>query len=207
MVECPSRSSVFGRKTFMQLEVRTARPDEWRAAARVLTTAFAEDPVIRWVSPGPGRDYALFRALIWARHYAQVDLALVDGEPVGCALWDPPGHRVPAWRRVLGTLRLAWVLRGHSLRGIRLDSYFEDAFPAEPFWYLANIGTVRQGQGVGGALLRHGLGRIEGLAYLECSRSSNVALYEHFGFDLTGHIELPDGPRPATMVRPAPVAS
>jgi GNAT superfamily N-acetyltransferase len=77
-----------------------------------------------------------------------------------------------------------------------------------PHWYLAFIGVdpVRQGHGVGAALLRSRLRRCdqEGLpAYLESSKPENVPLYQHFGFHVTGTLDLPKGaPVVTTMWRP-----
>ena len=57
----------------------------------------------------------------------------------------------------------------------------EKRHPREEHWYLEVLGTRpdRQGEGLGSALIRHGLERAEqdGLpAYLESSKESNVAV-------------------------------
>jgi GNAT superfamily N-acetyltransferase len=73
--------------------------------------------------------------------------------------------------------------------------------------HLGTIGVdpVRQGCGVGAALLRSRLRRCdeEGLpAYLESSNPENVPLYHHFGFHVTGALGLPEGaPVVGTMWR------
>jgi GNAT superfamily N-acetyltransferase len=78
----------------------------------------------------------------------------------------------------------------------------------EPHWYLAiiRVDPVRQGYGVGAALLRSRIRRCdeEGLpAYLESSKLENVPLYQHFGFHVTGTLGLPEGaPVVNTMWRP-----
>ena len=66
--------------------------------------------------------------------------------------------------------------------------------PHEEFWYLAGVGAVRRGEGIGTALLRHRLDQVRGPAYLESSKRENIALYERFGFELRETISLPDGP-------------
>ena len=68
------------------------------------------------------------------------------------------------------------------------------ARPHEEFWYLAGVGAVRRGEGIGSALLRHRLDRVRGPAYLESSKQENIPLYERFGFELREAISLPDGP-------------
>lgn len=104
------------------------------------------------------------------------------------------------------------VLRAFGRRLVvaaRYQSAALSAYPRdEPHWYLAFIGVdpARQGSGVGAALLRSRLRRCdeEGLpAYLESSNPANVPLYEHFGFQVTGTLELPEeAPVLDTMWRP-----
>jgi len=46
-----------------------------------------------------------------------------------------------------------------------------------------------QGQGIGAALMRHALERVDAErlpAYLESSNSRNISLYRRFGFELVG---------------------
>jgi hypothetical protein len=45
------------------VEVRTATARDRRAISMVLATAFAADPVIRWLMPKAGHDVRMFRAL------------------------------------------------------------------------------------------------------------------------------------------------
>lgn len=68
----------------------------------------------------------------------------------------------------------------------------------QPHWYLAAIGVdpPQRGQGAGAALLRSRLERCDKAgtaAYLESSNPQNVPLYEHFGFQVTGALDLPKG--------------
>lgn len=83
--------------------------------------------------------------------------------------------------------------------GVALEEAFARYRPAEPHWYLAQIGTdpAAQGRGVGSALMREGLARCDAdrlPVYLESSKESNVPFYERFGFAVTSEIKLPDGP-------------
>ncbi|WP_016701108.1 GNAT family N-acetyltransferase [Actinoalloteichus spitiensis] len=79
----------------------------------------------------------------------------------------------------------------------------------EPHWYLQQMGVRpdHRGRGVGGALLRHQLARIDETGrpvYLEASSPRAAALYERHGFRALGEpIVLPeDGPRLRPMWRP-----
>ena len=77
------------------------------------------------------------------------------------------------------------------------------ARPHEEYWYLAGVGAVRRGEGIGTAMLRHRLEQVSGPAYLESSKRENIALYERFGFELATALQLPDGPELWPMRRPA----
>jgi ribosomal protein S18 acetylase RimI-like enzyme len=169
-----------------------------------LATAFAGDPVIRWLMPTPGRDARMFRALAAHLHAAPgcADVALENGGVVGAALWDPPGHRVSLGQALIGLSRLLAAMRWSGFRrGATLERAFTNARPAESVWYLAQLGAATPGQGVGSALLEHRLASISGPAYLESSNQRNMPLYQRFGFEEIQEISLPDGPTLWTMLR------
>ena len=113
--------------------------------ARVLATAFAADPVIRWLMPDPGRDVQMFRALASSVHAAPgcADMAWEAGEPVGAAVWDPPGHSVPLRQGLAGLWGLVVAMRSGFRRGIMLQRAFTRARPDGKFWYLAQIGAAK----------------------------------------------------------------
>ena len=78
--------------------------------------------------------------------------------------------------------------------------------PAEPLWYLPLIGVdpAHQNHGVGGALLRHALERVDRekhLAYLESSNPANIPLYERHGFEVIGTIQVGDAPPLTPIIR------
>ncbi|PWD41943.1 GNAT family N-acetyltransferase [Gordonia paraffinivorans] len=171
----------------------------------LLAQAFADDPVVVWLHPDRSRHLPLFRTLVRRSHgvNATFDLALRDGQPVGAAAWDPPGHKISARAQVLSTLEFMRALGSRAMRGMKLEEEFARRRPKEPHWYLGQVGTPVQGAGIGSALLRHRLERIEGPAYLESSNALNVPLYERFGFEVTEEFELPDdGPKVWAMYRP-----
>ena len=163
---------------------------------RVMAAAFDDDPVTRWLVPPERPLEPLFAAHARWAHSAPgcTDLALLDGEPVGAAFWDPPGFRVSALRQVAAIPFYARALGRRLGRGVAVESVMHRSRPHEEFWYLAGVGAVRRGEGIGTALLRHRLGQTRGPAYLESSKQENIALYERFGFRLRDPITLPDGP-------------
>jgi GNAT superfamily N-acetyltransferase len=187
------------------LEVRAAGTADRPDVVRVMAAAFDDDPVTRWMVP-PGRSLVpLFRAHLRTANADQqhVDLALLDGEPVGAAVWQEPGYRVTAWRQLVALPWYARALGRNLSRGATLESRMHRARPHEEFWYLAGVGAIRRGEGIGSALLRHRLDQVTGPAYLESSKQDNLALYERFGFQVRQPLRLPDGPELWPMWRPA----
>jgi GNAT superfamily N-acetyltransferase len=178
------------------LEVRQATAADRPDVVRVMAAAFDDDPVTRWLLPGGRSLEPLFAAHARWAHAAPAgtDLALLDGEPVGAAFWDPPGYRLSTVRQLASIPAYAWALRRHLARGAAIESLMHRARPHEEFWYLAGVGAVRRGEGIGSALLRHRLDRVQGAAYLESSKQDNIPLYERFGFELRDPIRVPDGP-------------
>lgn len=180
----------------------------------MLARAFYDDPVFSWFLPAEGsRHRRLRRFFVTGLHHESlrhgaVEVACVDGRVAGAAAWIPPGTS-------FGTeaSALPGYLRAFGRRLVIVAQYQSVAVRArpreEPHWYLAVIGVdpVRQGYGVGAALLRSRLRRCdeEGRpAYLESSKLENVPLYQHFGFHVAGTLGLPEGaPVVSTMWRPA----
>jgi GNAT superfamily N-acetyltransferase len=186
------------------VEVRAATRADRRDVVRVMARAFDDDPVTRWLIP-PGRPVTrLFAAHARWSHDAPgaTDIALLDGEAVGAAFWDPPGFRPPAWRQLAALPFYARALGRNLGRGAALESLMRRARPPDELWYLAGVGAAIRGQGIGTALLRHRLDRVDGPAYLESSKRENIALYERFGFELREPLQLPGGPELWPMLRP-----
>ncbi|RVX47872.1 acetyltransferase (GNAT) family protein [Nonomuraea polychroma] len=187
------------------MEIRAADVErEAEAVGDALARAFHDDPVINWLL-GEGKDAALMFATL-ARYTHEITEVAVDedGSLAGVALWDPPRHQ-PDYPE--GAIAGFMAAMGDRVSyGMLLDEELGKRRPEQPFWYLAQLGTVpeRQGTGVGGALLRAGLARSDAErmpTYLESSKESNVPFYETYGFAVTSRFELPDGPPIWTMWR------
>ena len=93
---------------------------------------------------------------------------------------------------------LAVVFRDFP-RTFELFELFEAHHPRDPHYYLQfiGVGPERQGTGIGSALLRAMLDRcdLEGAAaYLEADERSRFLYLKH-GFEATGELRLPEGPR------------
>jgi GNAT superfamily N-acetyltransferase len=182
--------------------VRKATLGDVPQLAAVLARAMHDDPVICWVIPRPAtRRQVLprfFAAMI--RHlYLPTDEVYTTNAIDTAALWLPPGNNAPATSDVLGLASrvvLLLPLVGRALmRAPGMLRLLDANHPKEPHYYLALLGTepVRQGHGIGAAMLASQLARCdaEGLpAYLESSNWRNVALYARHGFEVTKELEL-----------------
>ena len=179
----------------------------------MLARAFHDDPVFGWLLPAErSRHRRLRRYFVTELHHESlrhgaVEVACADGRVAGAAVWFPPGTWSGPKRPPSPAICGPSAVVSSSSRSI--SPWRSHAHPREePHWYLAIIGVdpVRQGYGVGAALLRSRLRRCdeEGLpAYLESSNLDNVPLYQHFGFHVTGALGLPEGaPVVNTMWRP-----
>jgi len=179
----------------------------------MLARAFHDDPAFRWMLPAEGSRHRRLRRYFATelhheslRHGA-VELACAGGRVAGAAVWFPPG----TWSGTAASA-LPGYLRAFGRRFVTASQYQTVAVRAhprgQPHWYLAAIGVdpPRQGCGVGAALLRSRLRRCDQdgrPAYLESSNLENVPLYQHFGFQVTGTLGLPEGaPVVNTMWRP-----
>ncbi|MFJ6678488.1 GNAT family N-acetyltransferase [Microbacterium sp. NPDC091382] len=201
------------------ISVTPARVSDLVPAAGILAEAFAQDPVMSSIVPGPTRRRDrltdLFHALLASGPYATgtVDLARdAEGTILGVAAWEGPhsgqgslarqAAELPRFARALGWLGMP--------RAVVLLSRLARHRPRAPHWYLAEIGVIdaARGSGVGKALLSAQLDTLDTTrqtAYLESSTPDNRRLYRRLGFEEISPIEGVPGAQPVAMLRlPAP---
>jgi ribosomal protein S18 acetylase RimI-like enzyme len=191
------------------LAARDARPAEAGAIARTLARAFADDPVQRFLFPSDRvyatRGTANF-ALLVRRVLALGIVEVTDGLE-GAALWMPPrADFLDGLGGYAFAARSAWKVRSNLGNARALLGALAKHHPHEPHWYLPVLGTdpARQGRGVGSALLQRALARSDaaGLpAYLESSKARNLPFYQRHGFEVVGHLTIPNGPELWPMLR------
>jgi ribosomal protein S18 acetylase RimI-like enzyme len=175
-----------------------------------LAQAFAADPVMNWLCRGGTTPEALEAGfgLPVSGMIGCGETRLVDGGSA-VAVWMPPGARprVPLAQWLPNVARA-----GHALRRFRPGRLFAMRnvplkHPKAPHWYLFAVGVRpdRQGQGLGGAVLRETLEAIDAAheaAYLENSNPRNTRLYERLGFETFDSVRgAPDGPEVLLMWR------
>lgn len=157
-----------------------------------LSDSFAEDPMFNWVFP-QRKLYPHFFHMLVKDVYLERGIVHIEEQGRAAALWLPPEERFKLAPRIgllgfglklvkQGGLRPIWRL-------LQQGAIFSKHQPREPHYYLQFIGcrSDHQGQGIGAALLKQGIKICDehGMpAYLECSNSRNVPLYERHGFEV-----------------------
>lgn len=162
----------------------------------IITEGFADDPVNLWAFRGTGAMLPIYtemaRDLYIPKGFGDCSL---DGQ--ACSLWLAPGANVSFGVRASLVIGHALV-RHAGVTGIRnalaVGNAMGKKHPKEPHYYLFAIAArpQAQGRGLGGALMRNALARIdaEGMpAYLENSKERNISFYRHFGFEVVEQIQ------------------
>jgi ribosomal protein S18 acetylase RimI-like enzyme len=178
------------------------------AAIATVVSAFAADPVERWLYPREDeyeRHFPEFAAAFGGRAFEAGTAWALDGN-AAVALWLGPGIR-PDEEALGGVLARTVAEEKHEELFAVLDQMAE-AHLADRHWYLPWLAVEpgRQGEGLGGRLLSHCLAFVDesGLpAFLETPNPRNVGLYERHGFEVVAATESPSCPPLTAMLRPA----
>jgi ribosomal protein S18 acetylase RimI-like enzyme len=172
----------------------------------VIVLAFSADPFVRWIYPDPSRylrhSPAYFRGLGGRAFEHGTAYATVEME--GAALWLPPG--VHPGIQALESLVQQTVDEPSRSELLAVVNEAGGYHPEEDHWYLPLIGVdpAQQGRGFGGALMGHALvpcDRDSIPAYLESTNPANIPLYQRYGFELLGKIQVGSSPTMFPMLR------
>ena len=201
------------------MEIREATADDRPEVVDMLTRAFADDAIVRFLFP----DDAIWpqRAALFFGHYFDVRLAggavfvCGEAEVAGASLWNPPGgNRLgqgfvdERWQRTV----VAAIDPEEAGRYEAFKEVLEAMTPAEPHWYLGLLGTDpdRRRTGVARALLTPMLARADVdrvPVFLETGMPANVDFYGRFGFETIAQAIVPSGPRVWGLLRHAGAGS
>ncbi|HEX4401564.1 MAG TPA: GNAT family N-acetyltransferase [Galbitalea sp.] len=177
-----------------------------------LTSAFAADPVERWLWPDDSQYAERFRqfAEVFSDGAIEAGTAWQVDQYAAVAVWMGPGI-VPDPERIGLALRTTVASEKHEDMFSVLEQ-MEAAHPTYPHWYLPWLGVdaSRQGGGLGGTLLSECLEYVDtsGLpSFLETPNPRTIPLYERHGFEVEGYAQSGSCPPVALMLRPGqPVA-
>lgn len=184
---------------------------ELEVVADILSQAFDDDPVLRWINTDQEFVPSFFRMILPS--FMEKGLTYVDEGSRGAASWLGPKDHVK-WPYTLGNVismtKLCGVRGMYRLAtsGSRTAHYH----PREPHYYLFAIGALpsSQGQGVGSSLISHILRRCDKEqvpAYLENSRQANLDFYRGHGFEVLRKIQFADGAPPLWLMWREPQAA
>lgn len=179
---------------------------------KTLAAAFDEDPLFVWFLPEKEQRR---KWLGWFHRRVlnetmPLDGALTFGPSEGALLLYPPGKWPPTFMTGLRAWPIFPGLPTWKLMtpGLWIDNRIHQLHPNEPHLYIYVLGVhpERQGQGLGGKLLRHAntiadAARVP--CHLETAKPSNVELYERFGYLVTNEVTEHGGPTIWIMTRPA----
>ena len=172
----------------------------------VLVRAFSADPVAHWIQPDSQQYHMHFPSFVRAfggKAFTHGSAYYVNGY-AATALWLPPNVH-PDEEKLISLVQrtVSEQIQKDFFPVFELMSRYH---PSEPHWYLPLMGVdpLQQGKGFGSALLQHTLiqcDRDSKLAYLESSNPRNIPLYERYGFELLGTIQIGTSPSIAPMLR------
>lgn len=181
-------------------DVRRLTLTEREAAVTTVVTAFASDPLLRWVWPEDDRYAGCARAFFGLL----LDLRMAGGEVWAAdggravAMWDPPGglYATPAedpWPPLQASFTPA-----ERDRWATFDAALSVPAGAPPYWYLGVLATApgHQGRGLGSAVTAPVLAaadRAGQSAWLETMSERNLVLYRRLGFAVEREVDLPAG--------------
>ena len=200
-----------------EAQIRRAGAADVQGVAAALGSAFDGDPWIAWiVAPDhhEERITALQVSLLTAVGipHGEVWMARRGDAVTGGALWLLADHPVPpaAWAQV-ATVE-AQLMGEHHSRGALAAAATRHLRPSTPHHLLATLGVVaaERGRGTGAALLAPVLARAdeEGVdVYLETSTPENLRFYGRSGFEITGHVVVPEGGPPVWAMTRRPGAT
>jgi GNAT superfamily N-acetyltransferase len=186
--------------------IKSATADDEAAAVAVVTLGFSADPMTRWSWPDPAVYLEAFPRFVRALAGKAFEhgTAYYAEDYAGAALWLPPN--VHPNGEALSALKENTVPAAIRKDLFEVVAQMETYHPREAHWFLPLIGVdpAKQGQGYGGALMRHALERCdrEGrLAYLDATSPRNRALYERHGFERLGTVQVGSSPPIVPMLR------
>jgi GNAT superfamily N-acetyltransferase len=177
-------------------------------AIATLTSAFTDDPVMRWMWPEPAAYLAHFPRLVVSfggkAFGEETAWSLPDTSAV--ALWLAPGVEADG-DEITDVLVGSVAVDKHDDMLTVLDQMGK-THPTYEHWYLPWFGVdaASQGAGLGSRLMTACLTTVDAHhlpAYLETPNPRNITFYERHGFHVTGRAAAGDFPPVTFMLRPA----
>ena len=186
-------------------------PDEQARSYATLASAFAADPVERWLYPAPDHyrtHFPVFLETFGGKAF-EVETAWGLPDRSAVALWLPPGVEADGEAIVAHLTETVEPAKHDDMYAVL--EQMDVAHPAYEHWYLPWFGVdaARQGEGLGRRLLAQCLEIVDaaGLpSYLETPNPRTVPFYARHGFEVTGEAVAGSCPPMTFMLRAARTA-
>ena len=186
-------------------EITVASENERSKVLHTILMGFSTDPFVRWICPD-ALSYSKFIGAFDAFGGGAIEnsSAYVCGNFQGAALWLPPAQESDEERFIQEVEANVLPERHETL--FRILDEMEGYHPHGDCWYLPLIAVdpVYQNQGIGSQLMKYALNKVDSdalPAYLESSNPKNISLYERYGFEIMGRIQIADAPPIHPMIR------
>ena len=176
-----------------------------KAAAQVLAQAFCDDPLSIFMLPdGRARLETLYK-FFCALGYVDVkdQRAYCAGDPLGAvAFWKRPeqGRTVIGFRSIAKFVPLLWTEYPAGYIRTKVIKHqmvaMNKLYVHEPHFYLDYIGVLpsMRGKGLASRLMYPFLemaDKQKAPVYIDTNNSSNIPIYEHYGFKCVGELLVP----------------
>lgn len=182
------------------ITIEPLRPDDITATAAMAGRAYLTSPLpIAAFGDNLRKNQAGMRVMI-EKLPGQTYVARERGKIIGMAKDVEWPNCQPAPLAMLGLLPfMVWNLGASTLNVLKWLPVWGKHDPKQAHWHFGPFAVEpeRQGQGIGAKLMRHFCQRVDdagAAAYLETDKPENVAMYEHFGFVVTGETPVLDVP-------------
>lgn len=169
--------------------ITQAAPADRDRVVDTFVAAFASDPVLRHMFPGPAyaESAPLFAAHLFDRRVTAGTVWIADGG-AAVAMWDAPGPGAPA------VPTASYLPADIAARVDAYDALIHPHMPTEPHWYLGILACHpdHAGRRLARAATEPGLRRAaaDGVpAILETGTTVNVGIYERSGWTVDTKID------------------
>ena len=184
------------------------RADDRTQAVATITSAFAHDPVERWLYPDDiqyRQHFPEFAAALGGGAFEQ-QTAWASSDGAAVALWLPPGAETDDTSIVEILTKTVSPAQHEDMFGVL--EQMASAHPPDRHWYLAwlAVDPSLQANGRGGHLLQQCLLAVDAThlpAYLETPSPRTVDFYRRHGFQVTGRTKAGTCPPLTFMLRTA----
>jgi ribosomal protein S18 acetylase RimI-like enzyme len=187
-------------------KVRTAAEADIKTAIQALILGFSTDTIVRWCWPEP--DVYISAMPDFVQAYGgkafEAGTAYIVDEYCGTALWLPPSVE-PDYGTIEEVVKRT-VPESKQEDLAAAQKKLATFHPDRPYWFLPLIAVdvAWQGKGLGSALMKHAVAKCDEdgtFAYLESSNSQNISLYERYGFEVVGEVQVGSAPLFTPMIR------